>query len=892
MDQITFKSEYTILAILVIVIALGYALYSPDHTTFSDNTISLIDPPQNPKSRAEWWKQITGTEDDRAKIERAKMAIEKQIRKMDTPLYRDAGVNGWDDLGPRNIGGRIRAIAINPDDPTEIFVGGAAGGVWRSTNSGSNWNLLTPTPLSYPVTSIVIDPENTDIIYATTGELAGSKRAAGIGILKSMDGGSSWEILSGPTGANFYWLSKIVMNPLNTDILYAVGSWGNVSGGNNRGMIYKSTDAGATWQILWEENIPPISRNIYDVEINPNDTSELIIGTLRQGLISEDSGVTWSSFMGDAPLIQTDTNAVSRRCELAYCPDNPNTIYMLRYVTQDADNDGTTDTWLSELWQSTNGGGSWNVQTITQGESAGSNILATQGDYDNTLWVDPVNCNRVILGGIDLWKWTNGSLTRISKWQDDIGGNENGGNNSAHADQHIIVEDPGYNGSTNNRVYFGNDGGIYKTNNIWTATKNSGWSSLVNGLKITQLYSVDVSKGGGILIAGAQDNSFFMDHTGNGTDLNWGIWSTGDGGHCAIKKSDTDIMYASTQNGLIYFSSNSGDDFCRIASLDGVSGTCNSSWTTTDNPIFIAPLEMDPNNDDRIFVAGERLFRGDLISALGLYIMTWSTVKSDAVTGRQITTIEIAKGDGTVIWVGYGNGTVAMTTNGGSSWTNVDNNGIGLANKYITDIAINPGNHNEVMVTVAGGYTQNSVYYTDNAGTTWENRSLDFDMLVHSVTWHPQSGNWVYIGTDQGIFASEDDGQEWSITPLISQNSGPYASSEGPIYTPVLELVWQGTGSSTYPYYLVAATHGRGAWRTKAPIRTTYYVDKDCDPCGTGSFSRPYSTFRAAVSAAGSGSKIIFLSGGVYDEVPNSILMKRRIRVLIDDGVTSSVIIK
>ncbi|MDX1407817.1 MAG: hypothetical protein R3330_06780, partial [Saprospiraceae bacterium] len=190
-----------------------------------------------------------------------------------------------------------------------------------------------------------------------------------------------------------------------------------------------------------------------------------------------------------------------------------------------------------------------------------------------------------------------------------------------------------------------------------------------------------------------------------------------------------------------------------------------------------------------------------------------------------------------------------------------------------------------------GGYDTNRIWYTDDNGSTWVNRTLGFPMQMYSVVWHPVQSDWAYVGTDLGIFATENDGQDWTISP---QSTGHPSGidSDGPAFTAVTELVWQGDGTDAHPYYLVAATHGRGIWRSTFPIRSKYYVDKNCDPCGFGSFTEPYATFRDAVEAAGSGAEIVFLSGGTYDEIPATIILEKRIKVTLHPSVTTPVLIE
>lgn len=875
--------QHTRFHIVALVLIAGLVLVWPHvyqrvHVSTDDN--ARVELPQNPVERARWWAEVQGPPATNAQIQRAQQAIDRQIKVMDRGDYRDAGVNAWEDLGPKNIGGRIRAIAINPDDTDEIFIGSVSGGIWLSTDGGTNWSETTPAPLAYPVTSIAIDPLNTDVMYASTGEFTatyyswgtgnnlGWANPPGVGILKSTNGGSSWSITNAPD-TTFLWLGKVIVNPLDPDILYAVGSTADsTQNADNRRAVFRSDDAGENWVQLLGGG--PSPGHVYDIEINPSDTSELIIGTLFQALISTNSGTSWSSFMGSAPLVTTPSNLTGRRCDLSYCQSSPSTIFLLRYLVGTGATPGPA---TSEVWQTTDGGSNWSLLSSTSG-GVNANILGSQGNYDNIIWADPSNCNQAIMGGINLWKWSNSTLTRISRWQDDIGGNANGNNNSLHADQHNIVPDPNYNGTSNTRVYIGNDGGIYKSDTIWGAMTNSGWESLNTELNITQFYAVDVSITGDTLVGGSQDNSYCVFRANDNNAQFWQVFSTGDGAHCGITKSNPEVIYSSTQSGNYYQSTDGGDTFCHLLSLNNSSILTSCPRTVqTDGPLFIAPFEIDPNDDQTLYAAGLNLWQST--NAGG----GWSSIFTAT---SSISTIEIANGDANTVWVGLRNGQIWSTTNGGTGWSQVD--ATAMPNSIVTDLAINPNNHSEVMATFGGGFNNNRVWYTDDAGTTWANRSPNFDTRVYAVTWHPSNGNWVYIGTAFGTLASENDGLDWNITPLYNANN------EGPVFTAIIELVWQGDGSDAYPYHLVAGTYGRGAWRTAFPIRSKYYVDKNCAPCGLGSLDEPYATFKEALEAAGSGAEIVFLSGGTYNEIPAGILIEKRIRVTLDDMSTPVVI--
>ena len=836
---------------------------------------------ENSKKRQAWWSELNGPPPSVEQLTRTKKEIKKQVKGFHNGNYRDAGINDWESLGPFNIGGRIRAVAINPSNTQEIFIGAAAGGIWRSINGGSSWGLVTPELIAYPVTYIAYHPDDSNIMLATTGEFTGSSGVSnpggfppsGVGVLKSIDGGITWSktILTGDSV--MHWLSKVIFNPENPNVVYAVGSNAGIDRTSATGQIYKSIDAGNIWIPFWKDTVDtPHSTNISDIEINPSDTTEMLIGTHREAMISNDVGITWTSLMGTGTgKILTPNSYTGRRCEVSYCESDPDQIYVLRYLTSP---NLATGAGRSEVWHSPNGGANWGNSFSNESDDASTSILKNQGNYDNTLWVDPTDCTRYLLGGINIWKVHNGSLLRISEWRDDIGGNNasSGDNNSIHADQHLILPDPNYNGTGNQRVYIANDGGLYKSEFIWQATQNSGWSSLVPGLNITQLYGVDPSASGEVIVGGSQDNSYFTNQNGNSGVGFWKVYGTGDGGHGAVNKSDPDIIYSSTQEGNFIKSEDGGNSFEDMIDLKNVK---------IDTPIFIAPFEMDPDNNEVLFAGGRRLWKSSDAGD------DWSSISFIAQVGNtrvSTTTIELAKGSNAqTIVLGYQIGLIRRTTNGGSNWTTISTPT--LPDRYVTDIAINPNNHNEMFATFGGAYNNTSIWYTADAGANWINRSPSFDILPYTIIWHPFLSNWIYVGTDQGIFASENKGLNWNVTPLYSEN-------EGPIYTPVVELVWQGFDHDIFPMHLVAATHGRGAWRTSYPIRNKYYVDIECNPCGSGSFERPYKSFSNAVAAAGNGSEIIFLTGGTYNNVSSSLLLEKRIKVSKTAGVELSVVIE
>lgn len=407
-----------------------------------------------------------------------------------------AGISSaqWTSIGPGNIGGRIRTIAIHPTLPTSIFAGGVSGGIWKSSNSGASWTPVNDFMANLAISSIVFDPSNSNTMYAGTGESFAGDGVRGFGVFKSVDGGVSWSLLSGTnpttTSSDWYFVNRIAIS-------------GGVILAATNGGIYRSTDGGATW--LKTANTP--SNYPRDIQFDPNNTNNAVAGFNGYVGYSRDAGVNWT-------YVPVGTG----RVELAYAKSSANTLFASVSI-----NSGT-------LYKSTDGGASWSSVS-----SYGH--LGNQGFYDNAIWVDPVNASHILLGGLDLWRSTNGGVTftKISTWYY--------WPSSVHADHHTIVSDPRYDGSSNRKVYFGNDGGIYSAADINAVNSNqssNGWTNLNNGLAITQFYSgAGRATAGTKIIGGTQDNgSLFYSGTSN-----WGTFFGGDGGYSAVDSLDGNYLY-------------------------------------------------------------------------------------------------------------------------------------------------------------------------------------------------------------------------------------------------------------------------------------------------------------------------------------------------------------
>lgn len=677
------------------------------------------------------------------------------------------GPGGWLSLGPGNIGGRTRSIVVHPANSSVIWAGSVGGGVWRTDDGGQSWAPVDDFMANLAVCSMVMDPTNPNIVYAGTGEgFSNLDALRGAGVFRTLDG-TNWQQL--PSTAGWKTVNRLAISK-NGKVLLAA----------TRAGLFRSSDpARSTWTRV-------LTDAVADVDFHPTDNAHAVAGGLDNGeaYYSTDGGRTWKIATHAAPW--------SGRVELTYAVKSPSTVYA---SIQNAS---------GEIWRSTNGGKSY-VRRKSLADGSPAAYLGDQGWYDNVIWAgDPTDANLVIVGGIDLWKSADGgnTLVDISTWWDPT---------SAHADHHCIVADPGFDGVRNKRVFFGNDGGIFKTKNVYTLGSNAqpprvkGWVELDNTYGVTQFYGGAGNATSGSIVGGAQDNGTLIYTPAQGSE-DWTEMFGGDGGWCAADASDPNVFYGEYVFLNIHRSTDGG------ATADFISGQFwnGSEWTwkpvpyripdaKTTNALFIAPFVLDPNQPNRLLGGGQSLWRTNDAKAANTNSTgpSWRAIKGSA--GSLISALAVAKGDSDLVWVGHDDGQVFKASNATAAtptWQKVDHTGASplTASRYCTGITIDAANHGTVYVTF-GGYTTGNVWKTTDGGATWANLGLALPAApVRALAVHPDQPAYLYLGSEVGVFASEDGGATWSPT------------NEGPTNTSVDDLFW-------LDKVLVCVTHGRGMFK-------------------------------------------------------------------------------
>jgi uncharacterized repeat protein (TIGR01451 family) len=784
-----------------------------------------------------------------------------------------SGVLGtWQGLGPGNVGGRTRALIIDPVTPNTMYAAGVAGGVWKTTNGGASWVPLDDFMANIAVTCLAFEPGNSSVIYAGTGEgFFNADAVQGAGIFKSTDAGATWTRLASTNNSNFFFVNDIVVSNANAQHVYAA----------TRGGVWRSLDGGATWAMIM--NVPTVAgsatgvRGATDLAIRTDQATDYIFVAAGTAFNPGEpaSHVYRSTDAANATVVPTGTTAAAGsftdvyseagmgRTSLAIAPSNQNVIYAMA----DTSNAGTYNLGLLGVFRSTSSGdaGSWTTQVrntspnkqdtlllsnpinavfVECGFSATNNFL-NQGWYDNVLAVDPTDENKVWAGGTDLFRSDNGGVNWgvASYWWFQGNGTppNNGDPQLVHADNHIIVFHPQYNGTTNQTMIVGDDGGIYKTDNAkagnvgyvngtspsgGTVTSTSPicgneftpggfftvpspviWGPINNGYAVTQFWPGAVYPNGTTYFGGTQDNG-----TNRGTDANgpnaWERILGGDGGYAAVDTSNTNVLYAENTGNTFQKSTNGGASW--VAARTGISG---------DTFPFTAVFRMDPNNPARLWYAGRFMWRTDNSAA------NWTRTSDAQQTGGNVSAIAIAYGDSNKVINGAASGQLRRTTTATTlTSTSVLNtvwlqsftprgNGFG----GISWVEYDPSNSNNIWATISNFNSASSgngfghVFKSTDGGATWAladgsqtaaNPNAIPDIPAWAVVVDPNNSSRIYVGTDLGVFVTLDGGANWAKETTGFSN----------VEVKSLEIKNIGGVSTLYAF-----THGRGAFKVAIP---------------------------------------------------------------------------
>jgi len=734
------------------------------------------------------------------------LAASEEIRSREKLRAARVASTGWSSIGPGNVGGRTRALVVDPTNPQVLYAAGVSGGVWKSIDGGGSWSPTDDHMANLAVCTLAMDPTDSNVIYAGTGEgFSPGQFVRGLGIFKTVDGGATWTQLAATVapavGQGFYWVNEIVISPNDPSRLYAATRYG----------VWRSTDAGTSWTLVLANptyvtgpsQTLGSSVGCTDIAVRTDRDPDVLFAAFgsfdSDGLFrSDDGGQTW---------LRYTTASYQGRMTIAIAPSNNDVIYLAM-----ADNGGLNQLGrIVSVFKSVNGGASFTAvldpshpfspwlmsySSIATGCVQAPTIYS-QGWYDSALAVDPVNPEIVWLGGIDLFRSDDGGHTfgMTGYWfywaEDPVPPVY------LHPDQHAIVFHPGYDGVSNQTLYVTNDGGLFRTDNARAATTQEecpvgpspgpppeiAWTTLNHGYGVTQFYHGDAAASAVMFAGGAQDNGT-SSVTSTTTPNAWSKIFGGDGGYVAIDPGNPQRMFVEIQF------------FPEIhRSLDGgASFTKTVSGITDTDGLFITPFAMDQANPSVLWTGGARPWR--TTDGAGF----WSVAGPDFAGPGKISAIGIAPSSSSVVYLGFDNGYVARSTNALARPPAWQVQTTGLYGGWVSGIAVHPTDTNTAYLTYST-YGIPHVLRTTSGGQAWTPIDAGLpDIPAHWIAVRACDPLQLFVGTELGVFASRDGGTSWE------------PDNDGLAHTVVEALDFKDDDT------LVAFTHGRGAFvRTLAP---------------------------------------------------------------------------
>ena len=683
-------------------------------------------------------------------------------------------------IGPAGMSGRVTAIDVVLNDPSIIYIGTASGGLWKSESGGINWEPLFDKEKVLSIGAVAINPKTPDIIWVGTGE--GNPRNSnngGYGIYKSIDAGKTWQLMGLEKTRHIH---RIIIDPVNSDIVY-VGAIGSPWGPHEERGVYKTTNGGQTWEkILYVNNITGVG----DMVMDPSNHNKIFVnmwehqrwpwffksGGPGSGLyVTYDAGKNWKKLTEKEGLPKGELG----RMGIAIAKNNPKIVYALIESKKNA------------LYRSEDGGFTW--------KKRGEKNIGNRPFYYADIYVDPKNENRV---------YTLFSRVNVS---------EDGGktfssliNRAIHPDYHawwIHPDDPGF-------MINGNDGGL-------AITKNHGkhWRFIEN-LPLGQFYHISVDMAlpynvyGGLQDNGSWRGPAYIWRSGGIINTDWDNLSGGDGFDVLPDPGDPRYCYSMSQQGYVGRRNMETGYSKSIRPVHPEGIELRFNWN--------AAIAADPFDSKTIYFGSQFVHkspdRGNTWEIISPDLTTNDPEKQKQlesggltydVTGAEnfttILTIAPSPVKEGIIWVGTDDGNIQLTRDGGNTWENISK---GLKEvpdgSWIPQITASTYNEGEAFIVLNNyrrfDYTP-YLYHTTNFGKNWE-RIVDENNVwgfVLSFVQDPVEPKLMFLGTEFGLYVSIDAGENWTQWT----NEYPNVSTMDLIIHP-------------REYDLVIGTFGRAVW--------------------------------------------------------------------------------
>jgi photosystem II stability/assembly factor-like uncharacterized protein len=689
-------------------------------------------------------------------------------------------------IGPAVTGGRIHDVEALPGDPSTIFVGTASGGLWKSTNRGQTWvNTFADMPVS-TFGDIAISRSNPNVMYAGTGEQQNRQSSSyGNGVYRSDDAGDTWRHLGLDESRH---IGRVVVHPTDPNTVY-VGALGNLWAGSEDRGVYKSTDGGRSWaKVLYVDEYS----GVIDMAMDPRDPNTVYAATyqrLRRAWgfngggpgsalwKSTDGGANWSRMEGGLP------DGDLGRIGIAVAESNPD-VLMALIESADDDEQG--------VWRTENGGVSW--------ERVNSQNIRPM--YYSHIFIDPTDDERVYTLATRSYVSEDGgrSFQQIALAPTyDVG---------VHADHHSLWIDP----NDPNHLYLVGDAGLHESYDRGQNFRR------MNNFPIAQFYAIAVDMRDPYWVyGGLQDNHSFF---GPSETRRWaGIlnddWMQngfGDGMYWQVDPTDSRYSYGSSNGGSYFRYDTQTGDMLDISPEAPVGREYRFDWTS--------PMMLSQHDPDVLYVAGNNFFvsrdRGsswtstedmsrqidrDTLEIMGVPGSDITISRNDGTSSfGEAVTLDESPVDAAVLWLGFDDGNLQVSRDGGTSWREVSGNVPGLpAGTYVSRVTASftaAGTAYATFDAHRDGDFRPFVYRTRDFGLSWEplHRTLPEMGMVNVIVEHPDNPNTLFLGTEHHAFASTDAGANWAKIPNL-----PTTTYDDMVIHPREKD-------------LVMGTHGQGVW--------------------------------------------------------------------------------
>ena len=735
-----------------------------------------------------------------------RLAWHKQHLEMrDESPYKDLK---WRHIGPHIMSGRVTDIAKPLDQPFTFYVATASGGVWKTTNEGTDWEPIFDDAPSASTGAISVDPSDSDVVWVGLGESNIFRSSmSGTGVYKSKDAGETWEHMG---LADTHHIARIVIHPEDPNIVYVAACGHEYTRNEERG-VYKTTNGGITWEkVLYESDMAGAIELVMDPS-NPQILYASMWHRIRRpwsdpvpgdggGIYkTTDGGQTWERLTNGLPPRET-----SGRTGLAIAASKPNVIYALidnHAIARKAE-EGELDSYGrprrdvikgAEVYRSDDHGESWNK--VSESSRTMSRLFSTYGWVFGQIRVDPNDENTSYIKGVPLLKSIDGGKTYKPLFYRGL-----------HGDHHAMWIDP----TNSNYIINGNDGGINISYDGGVSWKN------VENLPVVQFYNVAVDNAKPFNVYGSiQDNNSWMGPSthrpGRSDPHQWKRCPGGEASYHAIDPEDPNTLYCESFYGSIMRANLETGNTKRIKpkASDG-EPPLRGQW--------LAPFQLSKHNSRVVYHGMQYVFRsmnrGDDWERISPDLTYNDPERQGNISYAAISSLSESPVKFGLVYAGTDDGRLHVTRDDGQNWKEILN---GLPKtKWVSRVIASKFDEGTAYVTLNGKRDndfQVYVYRTRDYGNTWEDISQGIPGgPVNVIQEDPFSKNVLYVGTDLGVYVTTDGAESWHVL------------GSGLPITFVHDLVVH-----TREKKMVIATHGRGMFTLDVKSVDRKLTDKQDD---------------------------------------------------------------